>query len=137
MVTVSVTWRLTMARSISSSLSGILQELELERPLLVTTEMLSDLKYKYGISSPVKTIAYRLRSSGWLLPTDRKGVWEFIPAEVAGVYSSYDPLLCLRSFLIKYPDTICGLTFQTAAWLYGDSNRIPSNYHWHNNSGSY
>jgi len=115
-----------MTRVISGSLSGILQELELERPLLVTTEMLSSLKDKHSISSPVKTIAFRLKKSGWLLSTDRKGVWEFIPAEVAGVYSSYDPLLYFRSFLAKYPDVICGLTYQTAAWLYSDSNRVPS-----------
>jgi hypothetical protein len=115
-----------MTRSISNSLSGILQELELERPLLVTNKMLSDLKDKYSISSPAKTIANRLKKRGWLLPTDRKGVWEFIPAEVAGIYSSFDPLLCFRAFLAKYPDMICGLTFQTAAWLYGDSNRAPS-----------
>ena len=115
-----------MTRSITNSLSGILQEFELERPLLVTTEMLSDLKDKYNISSPVKTIAHRLKERGWLLPTDRKGVWEFIPAEVAGVYSTHDPLLYFRSFLAKYPDMKCGLTYQTAAWLYGESNRVPS-----------
>jgi len=125
-VTDAATWRLLVTRTITNSLSSILQELELERPLLVTNEMLSDLKDKYNISSPVKTIAYQLKKRGWLLPTDRKGVWEFIPAEVAGVYSSYDPLLCFRSFLKKYPDMKCGLTFQTAAWLYGESNRVPS-----------
>ena len=115
-----------MTRTISKSLSGILQDLELERPLLITTDMLSDLKDKYCISSPVKTVAYQLKKRGWLLSTDRRGVWEFIPAEIAGVYSSQDPLLCVRSFLTKYPDMICGLTFQTAAWLYGESNRVPS-----------
>jgi hypothetical protein len=115
-----------MTRSITNSLSGILQELELERPLLVTSEMLSDLKKKHNIYSPVKTIAYQLKQRGWLLPTDRKGVWEFIPADVAGIYSSYDPLLSFRSFLVKYPEIECGLAFQTAAWLYGESNRVPS-----------
>ena len=115
-----------MTRSIPNSLSGILQEFELERPLLVTNEMLFDMKEKYNISSPVKTVAHQLKKRGWLLPTDRKGVWEFIPAEVAGVYSSYDPLLCFRTFLAKYPDMKCGLTFQSAAWLYGESNRVPS-----------
>ena len=115
-----------MTKTIPNSLSGILQELELERPLLVTIEMLSDLIDKLNIASPAKTIAYQLRKRGWLLPTDRKGVWEFIPAEVAGVYSSHDPLLFFRSFLLKYPDIVCGLTFHTAAWIYGSSNRVPS-----------
>jgi len=115
-----------VSRSIPPSLSGILQELELERPFLVTSEMLSELKKKFNSPSPVRTIAFRLREKGWLLPTDRAGVWEFVPAEVAGAHSSHDPLICFRSFLAKYPKTICGLTFQTAAWLYGDSDRVPS-----------
>jgi len=115
-----------VSRTISSSLSNILQDLELERPLLLTNDMLTELLDKHNVLSPTKAIAYRLREKGWILPTDRKGVWEFIPADVAGIYSSNDPLLSLRTFIAKFPDTKCGLTFQTAAWLYGDSDRIPS-----------
>ena len=36
--------RAFMTRIISNSFAGILQELELERPLLVTRDVLSDLK---------------------------------------------------------------------------------------------
>jgi len=115
-----------MTRMISNSLAGILQELELERPLLVTRELLSDLKNKYHVASSVEVVAARLREKGWLLATDIQGVWEFIPAEVAGVYSTNDPLLSIRAFHAKYPTVKCALTFQTAAWIYGDSDRTPS-----------
>jgi len=118
-----------MTRTISNSIAGILQELELERPLLVTREKLSDLKDKYHITSSVEVVASRLKEKGWLLPTDRRGVWEFVPAEVAGIYSANDPLLCFRTFRAKYPMIKCALTFQTAAWLYGDSDRMPSSIH--------
>jgi len=115
-----------MTRSISNSLAGILQELELERPLLVTRELLSDLKRKYHVASSAEVVAARLKEKGWLLSTDIQGVWEFVPAEVAGVYSTNDPLLSFRAFHAKYPAVKCALTFQTAAWIYGDSDRAPS-----------
>ena len=115
-----------MTRSISNSLAGILQELELERPLLVTRELLSDLKQKYYVASSVEVVAARLREKGWLLSTGIQGVWEFVPAEVAGVYSTNDPLLSFRAFHAKYPTVKCALTFQTAAWIFGDSDRAPS-----------
>jgi hypothetical protein len=118
-----------MTRTISHSFAGILQELELERQLLVTSEQLYELKAKNNITSSVEVVAARLKEKGWLLPTDRQGVWEFVPAEVAGTYSTNDPLLCFRTFQAKYPAVKCALTFQTAAWLYGDSDRIPSNIH--------
>ena len=118
-----------MTRTISNSFAGILQDLELERPLLVTSEHLSDLKEKYHITSSVEVVAARLKEKGWLLSTDRQGVWEFAPAEVAGTYSTNDPLLCFRTFRAKYPAVKCALTFQTAAWLYGDLDRVPSSVH--------
>jgi len=118
-----------MTRTISNSFAGILQELELERPLLVTSKQLSDLKRKHHVTSSVEVVAARLREKGWLLPTDRQGVWEFVPAEVAGIYSTNDPLLSFRTFHAKYPAVKCALTFQTAAWIYGDSDRIPSVVH--------
>ncbi|MCL1981923.1 MAG: type IV toxin-antitoxin system AbiEi family antitoxin [Clostridiales bacterium] len=118
-----------MTRTISNSFAGILQELELERPLLLTSEHLSDLKRKYHIASSVEVIAARLKEKGWLISTDRQGVWEFVPAEAAGAYSTNDPLLSFRAFHAKYPTVKCALTFQTAAWVYGDSDRMPSTVH--------
>ena len=115
-----------MTRTISNALAGILQELELERPLLVTRDVLSDLKTKYHVASSVEVVAARLKEKGWLLSTDIRGVWEFVPAEVAGIYSTNDPLLGFRAFHAKYPLVKCALTFQTAAWIYGDADRSPS-----------
>jgi len=116
-----------MTRVISKSLAGILQELELERPLLVTKSLLSDLKNKYNVASSVEVVAARLKEKGWLLSTGIQGVWEFVPAEIAGVYSTNDPLLSFRAFYLKYPTIKCALTFHSAAWIYGDSDRAPSN----------
>ena len=115
-----------MTRTISPSMSGILQSLELERPGLVTMADLKAILETENINTPARIVASRLRDAGWLLSTGLRGVWEFAPAELAGAYSSGDPLLGLKSYLAKHKDVSCGLTFQAAAWAHGNSDRIPS-----------
>lgn len=115
-----------MTRTISPSMAGILQALELERPMLVTTEDLKRIIEVENIHTPARIVAARLREAGWLLQTGQRGVWEFAPAAMAGAYSSCDPLLGLRSYLARHPNTTCGITFQTAAWVYGYSSRVPA-----------
>jgi hypothetical protein len=104
----------------------VLERLELERPDLVTTSDLSVMLNDLGIGTAPRVFAARLRSKGWLLPTAQRGVWEFAPAEVAGPYSSGDPLLALRSFLACHSGSACGLTFQAAAWAHGLADRVPA-----------
>ena len=78
-----------------------------------------------NIQTPARIVAARLRETGWLIPTGQNGVWEFAPAELAGAYSSGDPMIGFKSYLIKHPDSTCGLTFQAAAWAHGFSDRLP------------
>jgi len=115
-----------MTRTISASMSGILEKLELERPAIVTSEVLAQMLHEEGIHTPVQIVAARLRQKGWLLATPRRGAWEFVPASSAGVFSSNDPLLPVKSFMAKYTTASFGLTFQTAAWIHGIADRIPA-----------
>jgi hypothetical protein len=102
-----------------------LEQLELEQPSLVTSADLSRILLNEGISTPTRVIAARLRERGWLLATEQRGVWEFVPASVAGAFSANDPVLPLRSFLAQHPNEQCALTFQAAAWALGFANRTP------------
>ena len=115
-----------MARTIPPSMGGVLEELELEQPALVTSEYLARLVKQQGLRTPVKVVAARLRERGWLLPTGRRGVWEFAPAALAGAHSRNDPVTPLRAFLAERPDARCALTFQAAAWAYGAADRVPA-----------
>ncbi|QPZ37453.1 type IV toxin-antitoxin system AbiEi family antitoxin [Paramicrobacterium chengjingii] len=115
-----------MTRSISRAMGGVLEELELEQPELVTSEHLDRLVQQQGLRTPVKVVAARLRERGWLLPTGRRGVWEFAPAAVAGAYSRNDPVMPLRAFLAERPDARCALTFQAAAWAHDAADRSPA-----------
>jgi len=115
-----------MTRTISASMGGILEELELEQPTLVTSEYLTRLVRQHGLQTPTKVVAARLRERGWLLPTGRRGVWEFAPAAVAGALSRNDPVTPLRAFLAARPRARCALTFQAAAWAHGAADRVPA-----------
>jgi hypothetical protein len=87
---------------------------------------LSALCKDLGVGTAAKVIAARLRQHGWLIPTARRGVWEFAPAEVAGAYSSCDPLLQVKAYAATHPQDELALTFQTAAWALGCADRIPA-----------
>lgn len=115
-----------MTRSISPALAGVLERLELDQPELVTSEDLARLIEEAGLRTPAKVVASRLRATGWLLATARRGVWEFAPAATAGPYSRQDPVTALRAFLSKRPLARCALTFQAAAWAQGVADRAPA-----------
>ena len=125
-VTNLVTRKNILTRSISLGMAGILEELELEQPTLVTSAHLNQLVEQHGLRTPAKIVAARLRERGWLLPTGRRGVWEFAPAALAGPFSRNDPTADLRAFLLQRPQAQCGLTFQAAAWAHGFADRAPA-----------
>lgn len=113
-------------RTISPGLAGVVEQLELEQPALVTMRDLSRLVEAQHIGTPPNVVAARLRQRGWLLKTGQRGVWEFAPAAVAGPYSANDPVLPLTAFLAANPRTRCALTFQSAAWAHGAADRVPA-----------
>ena len=115
-----------MTRSISTSMAGVMERLELERPAIITSEILTQILQEEGILTPTRVVAARMREKGWLLPTAVRGAWEFVPASTAGAYSSNDPLLNIKSVFIKHDNNRFGVSFQSAAWIYGVADRIPS-----------
>ena len=115
-----------MTRIISKSMSGILEDLELDAQDYVTLSMLEELARKHGVNTNPSMIAQRLKKNGWLLPTTQRGVWEFAPASRAGAFSRNDPLKDIIAFTMVNPDTRCFLCLQTAAWALGLADRIPS-----------
>jgi hypothetical protein len=112
-------------RTIPPSMAGVLERLEFEQPVLVTSDELARILREVGVRTTVGVVAARLRARGWLLATDRRGVWEFAPAAVAGPYSRHDPETPLRAFLLQHPHARCALTFQAAAWAHGIADRVP------------
>ncbi|MEC4177070.1 type IV toxin-antitoxin system AbiEi family antitoxin [Adlercreutzia sp. R21] len=115
-----------MSRTIPESLSPILEDLELDRPQLVSLAALRAMCEHHRIGTDPRVVASRLKQKGWLVATPQRGVWEFAPAELAGSYSSADPLLALKAFSIAHPECKNALRGQSAAWALGLADRAPS-----------
>lgn len=114
------------ARTLSRGLAPIVEALELQQEHLVTTATLEGLARQAGLSTPARVLAARLRKSGWLLPTARRGVYEFAPGSHAGALSRGDVTLPLQAALHGIAEPVAGLTLQSAAWALGAADRAPS-----------
>lgn len=124
-ITVLVVERVYLPRASTKTMAPILERLELEQPLLLSSVELTQMLEEEGISTPASVFAARLRERGWLLATSQRGVWEFVPAAVAGSYSSMDPLIQLKALLAVHENFETSLTFTAAAWAMGLADRAP------------
>ncbi len=115
-----------MTRTISKSMAGILEDLELDNKTYVTLEELTELAKKHAVQTEPSMIASRLKKSGWLLPTKQRGVWEFASAAMAGPYSKNDPLKEIKAFQLLHPKIKSFVCLQTAAWALGLADRVPA-----------
>jgi len=116
----------TTARRVSGSIAGVVEELELRRPTLVTAEMLAEVLAAAASPLSVAGAAERLVRSGWLLPLRTRGTWEFVPAARAGRYGSDDDWIELRAVLARRPDAPVAVAFESAVWVYGFADHRPS-----------
>lgn len=114
-------------RSISPSLAPIVEQLELERPHVVTVDEIEALAEQANVGSPGAVVAHRLAERGWLSSTEVRGVWEFIPAERAGAITSGDRLITLRAVLKKH-DVEVALALGSALWMLDVAERAPDQH---------
>jgi predicted transcriptional regulator of viral defense system len=115
-----------MSRKIPSHLADIIEELELERPELVSTSEIQELIEKFDVQVPSNRVIQRLSENGWLLKTDVRGVWEFSPAERAGPYSKESPFLPLKAIRKKDSDRDIRVALDSAMWCHDVLDRLPS-----------
>lgn len=104
----------------------VLEALELDQPLVVTTDDIERLRRASDTTSSTSYLIEVLTDEGWLLPLRSRGVWEFAPAARAGAYGAGDPHIELRAALRKRPDLPVALAEETAAWLHGLAGRPPT-----------
>lgn len=115
----------SVTRSIPPALAGVVELLELERPVTVTTKQLADLVDRADVDTPAHVVIQRLAERGWLLKTGVRGVWEFAPGEHAGPYSHGDRWLTLRAALDKQPELPACVALGSALWLLDLTDRAP------------
>lgn len=113
-------------RSLPQSLAGVVQELELRQPPVVTRALLEDIATTTGSQMPENVLIERLVRLGWLLPLRKRDAWEFAPAARAGRYGSGDPWIELRALLEHEPDAPVAVAFDSAEWELGHSTHQPT-----------
>jgi hypothetical protein len=113
-------------RALPESLAGVVQELELRQPAVVTRALLKEIASTTGTQLPEKDLVDRLVRLGWLLPLRKRGAWEFAPAARAGRYASADPWIELRAVLEHEPDAPVAVAFDSAVWELGHATHQPT-----------
>lgn len=114
-----------MARPIPAHLAPLVEQLELDRPQIVTLDQLAEMMRALGIRGVPRRVAFRLRQHGWLLSTDVRGAYEFAPAERAGPISEGDALLGVRAVLVDNPALPIAAALGTALALQNITDRGP------------
>lgn len=114
------------SRQASASVAGVLQELELRQPKVVSGALLSEVIAAAGSGLTKAAAAERLVREGWLSPLRTRDAWEFVPASRAGRYPSGDPWIELRAVLVTKPDAPVALAFASAIWELGYTSHQPT-----------
>ncbi len=114
-----------MARPIPTHLAPLVEQLELDRPQIVTLDQLAEMMRALGLRGAPRRAAFRLRRHGWLLPTGVRGAYEFAPAERAGPISEGDALLGVRAVLAENPSLPIATALGTALALQNITDRGP------------
>jgi hypothetical protein len=123
---------MTDGRTLGPALAQVVEELELDQPVVVTLDDLADILRRRRIRTRPVEVARRLRDRGWLLETTQRGVFEFAPGAHAGPHGHGDPFVDLRAYLANEPQraatTRAVVCLQSAVWLRGFSDRAPNTH---------
>ncbi len=117
-----------MARVISRSVADVVEQLELDGDLVVTSDRLATLMRQVGLDgdeAATRRLAYELQRDGWLGQLRTRHAWEFLPGARGGAYGSGDRFIEFRAQRAVDPDWRGVLAMETAASLLGLAQRLP------------
>lgn len=117
-----------MTRSIPAQYAPVVEALELDAEVLVSSKTLRGLLIDAGVGADPSVAIHRLAAHGWLLPTGVRGVWEFAPGSHAGPVSHGDPFLVLQAQLLATPKLPARVALESAMWLAGFIDRVPARH---------
>jgi hypothetical protein len=114
---------MTAPRTIRRSLAAIVEQLELENPVVVTV---SDLAAHMNTDeSAARSVAYELQRAGWLGRLRTRNSWEFLPGARAGAISSGDRFVEFRARRAVDSSWPGVLAMESAASMAGLAQRQP------------
>lgn len=112
-------------RSLPTHLAPLVEQLELERPRIVTLDQLAAMMQTLHMTGAPALAAHRLQQRGWLLPTGVRGAYEFAPADRAGPISDADALTRIRAVLAENAGVRLAAALGTALALQNIIDRSP------------
>ena len=119
---------MTVARVIPRSVADVVEQLELDGDLVVTSDRLATVMHHVGLDgdeAATRRLAYELQRDGWLGQLRTRHAWEFLPAARGGAYGSGDRFIEFRAQRAVDPDWRGVLAMETAASLLGLAQRLP------------
>lgn len=119
---------MTVARAIPRSVAGVVEQLELDGDLVVTSDRLATVMHQAGLDgdeAAARRLAYELQRDGWLGQLRTRHAWEFLPGARGGAYGCGDRFIELRAQRAVHPDWRGALAMETAASLLGLAQRLP------------
>ena len=119
---------MTAQRSLPQRLAGIVEQLELDHPRVITMPELARIAVETGAcerAQDAPKLVYWLQGLGWLGSVRTKGVWEFYPGARAGAYGSGDRFIEFRAQQAVDPGWPGVLAMESAASLLGLAQHIP------------
>jgi predicted transcriptional regulator of viral defense system len=108
-----------MTRPLPSHLAPVVEELELEQAFLVTMEDVRRIARSRALKTGAAKIADGLRSRGWLLKTDWRGIWEFAPGAHAGPFGRGHPFRSVVAARLAEPRLDIAVCLNSALWAHG------------------
>ena len=118
--------QLTVPRTITPSISALVERLETERPQVVTTHGLAKALSLPVQHFKVRRTAYELQQRGWLGHLRTRHAWEFLPAARGAALASGDRFIEFRARLAVDPAWPGVLAMESAASLLGLAQRLPA-----------
>ncbi len=119
------------SRIVNSSATINSDELKVFSKTFENTEVLGDvirasvLQRIRKESQKLDDMIRLLKASGWLLPTQTRGWWEFAPGVRGGAYASGNPYMALIAALSKRPNLELAVTMESAAFMHRLSEHRP------------
>jgi len=119
---------MTVARVIPRSVADVVEQLELDGDLVVTSGRLAAVMRQVGLDgdeAATQRLAYELQRGGWLGKLRTRHAWEFLPGARGGAYGSGDRFIEFRAQRAVDPDWRGVLAMETAASILGLAQRLP------------
>lgn len=119
---------MTVSRVIGRSVAAVIEQLELDGDLLVTSDRLAAVLRSAGLpdeDTAVRRMAYELQRGGWLGQLRTRHVWEFLPGARGGAFGSGDRCIEFRAQRAVNPGWSGLLAMESAASVLGLAQRIP------------